>query len=85
MGAPGPGPPRTGLCSWGGDLDFETWESDTVSDNRSIQVKQPLLNRRILVTRGASQAPKLSDGLRELGAIPIEVMSNARRADIAAR
>lgn len=34
---------------------------------------RPLLNRRILVTRGASQAPKLSDGLRELGAIPIEV------------
>jgi len=34
---------------------------------------QPLLNRRILVTRGASQAPRLSDGLRELGAIPIEV------------
>lgn len=34
---------------------------------------QPLLNRRILVTRGASQAPKLSDGLRELGAVPIEV------------
>jgi len=34
---------------------------------------QPLLNRRILVTRGASQAPRLSDGLRELGATPIEV------------
>ncbi len=34
---------------------------------------QPLMNRRILVTRGASQAPRLSDGLRALGAIPIEV------------
>jgi len=34
---------------------------------------QPLAGRRILVTRGASQAPKLSDGLRALGAIPIEV------------
>jgi uroporphyrinogen-III synthase len=34
---------------------------------------QPLLNRRILVTRGASQAPRLSDGLRALGATPIEV------------
>jgi uroporphyrinogen-III synthase len=34
---------------------------------------QPLANRRILVTRGASQAPNLSDGLRALGAIPIEV------------
>lgn len=34
---------------------------------------QPLAGRRILVTRGASQAPKLSDGLRELGAVPIEV------------
>lgn len=36
-------------------------------------MSEPLLNRRILVTRGASQAPKLSDGLRELGAVPIEV------------
>ena len=36
-------------------------------------MNQPLTGRRILVTRGASQAPKLSDGLRELGAIPIEV------------
>src|SRR5581483_11880825 len=36
-------------------------------------VSQPLLNRRILVTRGASQAPKLSDGLRALGAVPVEV------------
>jgi uroporphyrinogen-III synthase len=34
---------------------------------------QPLLSRRILVTRGASQASNLSDGLRALGAIPIEV------------
>src|SRR5690242_6175756 len=32
-----------------------------------------LAGRRILVSRGASQAPKLSDGLRALGAIPIEV------------
>ena len=32
-----------------------------------------LAGRRILVTRGASQAPKLSDGLRALGAVPIEV------------
>jgi uroporphyrinogen-III synthase len=34
---------------------------------------QPLANRRVLVTRGASQASKLSDGLRDLGAIPVEV------------
>jgi cysteine desulfurase len=27
MGAPGPGSPRTGLRSWGGDPDFGTWES----------------------------------------------------------
>ncbi len=27
LGAPGPGPPRIGLRSRGGDLDFETWES----------------------------------------------------------
>lgn len=33
----------------------------------------PLASRRILVTRGVMQAPKLSDGLRELGAVPIEV------------
>jgi uroporphyrinogen-III synthase/uroporphyrinogen III methyltransferase/synthase len=44
-----------------------------VSENRNIDVTQPLFNRRILVTRGASQAPKLSDGLRALGAVPIEV------------
>ncbi|HTA80822.1 MAG TPA: uroporphyrinogen-III synthase [Terracidiphilus sp.] len=36
-------------------------------------MSQPLANRRILVTRGVSQASKLSDGLRELGAIPVEV------------
>jgi uroporphyrinogen-III synthase len=34
---------------------------------------RPLLNRHVLVTRDASQASKLSDGLRALGAIPIEV------------
>jgi uroporphyrinogen-III synthase len=33
----------------------------------------PLTGRRILVTRAAQQAGKLSDGLRDLGAIPIEV------------
>ena len=33
----------------------------------------PLGGRRILVTRAAKQAGKLSDGLRALGAIPIEV------------
>lgn len=33
----------------------------------------PLAGRRILVTRAAQQAGKLSDGLRELGAIPVEV------------
>ena len=27
MGAPGPGPPQTGLRSRGGDPDFGTWES----------------------------------------------------------
>jgi uroporphyrinogen-III synthase len=34
---------------------------------------EPLASRRILVTRGASQAATLSDGLRALGVIPIEV------------
>ena len=33
----------------------------------------PLAGRRVLVTRGAGQAAKLSDGLRVLGAIPVEV------------
>jgi uroporphyrinogen-III synthase len=33
----------------------------------------PLAGRRVLVTRAAHQAGKLSDGLRELGAEPIEV------------
>ncbi|MGB7549324.1 MAG: uroporphyrinogen-III synthase [Terracidiphilus sp.] len=33
----------------------------------------PLLGRRILVTRAAHQAEKLSDGLRALGADPVEV------------
>jgi uroporphyrinogen-III synthase/uroporphyrinogen III methyltransferase/synthase len=34
---------------------------------------QPLTGRRILVTRAAHQAGKLSDGLRALGAEPVEV------------
>lgn len=34
---------------------------------------QPLAGRRVLVTRGAGQAAKLSNGLRALGAIPVEV------------
>lgn len=33
----------------------------------------PLSGRKVLVTRGARQAPKLSDGLRALGATPVEV------------
>jgi uroporphyrinogen-III synthase len=33
----------------------------------------PLAGRRVLVTRSAHQAGKLSDGLRALGAIPVEV------------
>jgi uroporphyrinogen-III synthase len=33
----------------------------------------PLAGRRVLVTRAAGQAGKLSDGLRDLGAEPIEV------------
>ncbi len=33
----------------------------------------PLAGRRILVTRAVQQAGKLSDGLRELGATPVEV------------
>jgi dTMP kinase len=35
-GAPGPGSPRTGLGPWGGDLDSETGESETV-----IVTRQP--------------------------------------------
>jgi uroporphyrinogen-III synthase len=33
----------------------------------------PLAGRRILVTRAAQQAGKLSNGLRDMGAIPVEV------------
>lgn len=33
----------------------------------------PLADRRVLVTRAAHQAGKLSDGLKALGAIPVEV------------
>ncbi|MGB6826661.1 MAG: uroporphyrinogen-III synthase, partial [Terracidiphilus sp.] len=33
----------------------------------------PLAGRRVLVTRAAHQAGKLSDALRESGAIPVEV------------
>jgi uroporphyrinogen-III synthase len=36
-------------------------------------VTQPLAGRRVLVTRAAHQAGKLSDGLRVLGAEPVEV------------
>jgi uroporphyrinogen-III synthase len=36
-------------------------------------VTEPLRGRRILVTRAAHQAGKLSDGLRALGAEPVEV------------
>jgi uroporphyrinogen-III synthase/uroporphyrinogen III methyltransferase/synthase len=34
---------------------------------------QPLANKRILVTRAAHQAGKLSEGLRAAGAVPVEV------------
>src|SRR5438270_7868380 len=34
---------------------------------------KPLVGRRILVTRAAQQAGKLSEGLRALGAEPVEV------------
>ena len=34
---------------------------------------QPLAGRRVLVTRAATQAGKLSEGLRAIGAIPVEV------------
>ncbi len=36
-------------------------------------MSQPLAGRRVLVTRAAHQAGKLSDGLRALGAEPVEV------------
>jgi uroporphyrinogen-III synthase len=38
-----------------------------------LSVTLPLAGRRILVTRGASQASTLSDGLHAAGAVPIEV------------
>jgi uroporphyrinogen-III synthase len=36
-------------------------------------MSQPLAGRRVLVTRAAGQASRLSEGLRALGAIPLEV------------
>jgi len=39
----------------------------------SPETALPLANRRVLVTRTVQQAGKLSDGLKSLGAIPIEV------------
>jgi uroporphyrinogen-III synthase len=39
----------------------------------SASIPLPLTNRRILVTRAAHQASKLSEGLRSLGAEPVEV------------
>ena len=39
----------------------------------SDSASSPLANRRILVTRAAHQAGKLSEGLRALGADPVEV------------
>ncbi len=34
MGAPGPGSPRTGLSPWGGDLAFETWDTQNYLDGQ---------------------------------------------------
>jgi uroporphyrinogen-III synthase len=39
----------------------------------SSPLRQPLAGRRVLVTRAAHQASKLSDALRDLGAEPVEV------------
>jgi uroporphyrinogen-III synthase len=39
----------------------------------SLPLPRPLAGRRVLVTRAAHQASKLSDALRELGAEPVEV------------
>jgi tRNA uridine 5-carboxymethylaminomethyl modification enzyme len=36
LGAPGPGSPRTGLCSWGGDLDSETWDGRSSHPRRRV-------------------------------------------------
>jgi uroporphyrinogen-III synthase len=41
--------------------------------NDAEKIALPLAGRRILVTRAAHQAGKLSDGLRTLGAEPVEV------------
>jgi uroporphyrinogen-III synthase len=39
----------------------------------SVETDLPLVGRRILITRAVHQAGKLSDGLRALGAEPVEV------------
>ncbi len=42
-------------------------------NSRDVMAPQPLTGKKILVTRAAHQAGKLSDALRESGAIPVEV------------
>lgn len=44
-----------------------------LNGGRPLEGKPVLTGRRILVTRAAHQAGKLSDGLRDLGAEPVEV------------
>ena len=51
---------------WCRPLAGPSWRSGPVTS-------QPLAGRRVLVTRAAKQAGKLSEGLRALGADPIEV------------
>ena len=40
LGAPGPGSPWTGLRPWGGDLDFETWDTNEAGQPTFVFIYQ---------------------------------------------
>jgi uroporphyrinogen-III synthase len=47
--------------------------NEAISNDATVENALPLAGRRILVTRAVQQAGKLSDGLKALGAEPVEV------------
>jgi CBS domain containing-hemolysin-like protein len=50
MGGPGlPGSPRTGLSPWGGDLDFQTWETQNLRATPYVELNLRQIMRDVLV------------------------------------
>jgi uroporphyrinogen-III synthase len=47
--------------------------NEAISNEATVENALPLAGRRILVTRAVQQAGRLSDGLKALGAVPVEV------------